>query len=174
MARMTSQTSGPPARAARRPVGPDRKMIPGCSAIRRASSTSRFAAEDNDIPGFAATKEASRSATGGSNLTGVAARLLMTTRSRFESHSSESKRRRHPLIQIIFGHGGVDLDGRQAKALRFLPKPFREHPIALEQVAQGPLRIAGLARDLPQRPPAFERSPAKARRRQQPDGVTGR
>ena len=31
------------------------------------------------MPGFAATKEASRSATGGSNLTGVAARLLMTT-----------------------------------------------------------------------------------------------
>jgi len=39
-----------------------------------ASSTRRLAAEDNDIPGFAATKEASRSATGGSNLTGVAAR----------------------------------------------------------------------------------------------------
>src|SRR5512146_2375066 len=76
---MTSQTSGPPARAARRPVGPDWKMMPGCSAIRMASSTSRFAAEDSDMPGFAATKEASRSATGGSNLTGVAARLLMTT-----------------------------------------------------------------------------------------------
>lgn len=39
-------------------------MIPGCSVIRSASSTSRLAAEDNDRPGFAAT--------GGSNLTGVA------------------------------------------------------------------------------------------------------
>src|SRR5258708_36082084 len=76
---MTSQTSGPPARAARRPVGPDRKMIPGCSAIRKASAASRFAADDKDMPAFAATKEASRSATGGSNLTGVAVRLLMTT-----------------------------------------------------------------------------------------------
>jgi hypothetical protein len=43
--------SGPPARAARRPVGPGRNMIPGCSPIRRASSMSRFAADDRDMPG---------------------------------------------------------------------------------------------------------------------------
>jgi len=61
------------------PEARDSGMIPGCSVIRRASSTSRLAAEDNDMPGFAATKETSLSATGGSNLTGVAGRLLITT-----------------------------------------------------------------------------------------------
>ena len=79
IARMTSQTSGPPARAARRPVGPARKTIPGCSVIRKASSTRRLAADDNDMPGFAETKDASLSATSGSNLTGVGDFLAMTT-----------------------------------------------------------------------------------------------
>ena len=65
--------------AGRRPVGPGRNVIPGCSLVLRASSTSLFVADDRDMPGFAATNEASLSATGTSNRTGVAVRLLMTT-----------------------------------------------------------------------------------------------
>ena len=60
-------------------MGPILKTIPGCSAIRSASSSSRLAAEDIDMPGLAATNETSLLATAGSNLTGVAERLLMTT-----------------------------------------------------------------------------------------------
>jgi len=44
-ARATSRTSGPLASAARRRVGPGRSTIPGYSLRRRASSTSRLAAE---------------------------------------------------------------------------------------------------------------------------------
>ena len=47
--------------------------------MRRASSTSRLAADDKDMPGLAATKDDSRSATAVSNRTGVAVRLAMTT-----------------------------------------------------------------------------------------------
>ena len=67
-----SLTSGPLASAARRPVGPGRNTVPGCSLMRRASSTSRFAAEDSDMPGLAATKEARRSTTAPSDRTASA------------------------------------------------------------------------------------------------------
>lgn len=40
---------GPPTRPARWPLRPARKTIPGCSFIRSASSTSRFAAEETDM-----------------------------------------------------------------------------------------------------------------------------
>jgi hypothetical protein len=49
-ARTTSHTSGPLARLARLPVGPGRNVIPGCSLVLRASSTSLFAADDRDSP----------------------------------------------------------------------------------------------------------------------------
>src|SRR5713101_1880620 len=68
---ITSQTSGPPARAALRPVGPSRKTTPGCSALRSPSSTRRLAAADSDSPGWEAAKDARRRATSVSNLTGV-------------------------------------------------------------------------------------------------------
>ena len=47
--------------------------------MRSATSRSRLAADDRDMPGLAAAKDHSRSATAVSNRTGVAARLLMTT-----------------------------------------------------------------------------------------------
>src|SRR5207245_9982078 len=71
IARIISHTSGPPARAARRPVGPSRNTTPGCSAVRSPSSTSRLAAADNERPGWDAANELRRRATSGSNLTGV-------------------------------------------------------------------------------------------------------
>src|SRR5205807_2310748 len=71
IARITSQTSGPPARAPRRPVGPSRNTTPGCSVVRNPSSTSRLAAADNERPGWDAANELRRRATSGSNLTGI-------------------------------------------------------------------------------------------------------
>src|SRR5947209_14948273 len=71
IARITSHTSGPPARAARRPVGPSRNTTPGCSVVRSPSSTSKLAAADNERPGWAAANELRRRATSGSNLTGI-------------------------------------------------------------------------------------------------------
>src|SRR5439155_846506 len=50
IARIISHTSGPPARAARRPVGPSRNTTPGCSAVRSPSSTSRLAAGVDELP----------------------------------------------------------------------------------------------------------------------------
>lgn len=74
---------------------------------------------------------------------------------------SEPEYFRHPLGQVIFGHRGVDPDDRQLETLRFLAEESGEHPVTLEQVTQGPLRIAGLIGDLPQRAPAGERGPAE-------------
>src|SRR5205807_9859970 len=71
IARITSHTSGPPARAARRPVGPSRNTTPGCSIVRNPSSTSRLTAADRERPGWEAANELRRRATSGSNLTGI-------------------------------------------------------------------------------------------------------
>ena len=53
---------------------------------------------------------------------------------------SQPERCCHPPGQILLGHGGVDLDGAQFETLRLLAEAFGEHPITLEQIAQGPLR----------------------------------
>ena len=95
---------------------------------------------------------------------------LPTPRSRL---SSESERLRDPVGQIILGRRDVDLDDAQFETLRLPAKAFGEHPIALEQVVQGPGRITGLPSDLPQRAPAVERSPAEAGRRQESDCMIG-
>jgi hypothetical protein len=53
---------------------------------------------------------------------------------------SEPERFGHSLGQIILGHRGVDRDDRQFQPPRFPARAFGEHPIAFEQVVQGPLR----------------------------------
>ena len=56
------------------------------------------------------------------------------------------------LGQVILGHRGVDLDGSQFETVRLRTEEFGEHPVTVEQVTQGPLRIAGLAGDLHSEP----------------------
>jgi len=77
---------------------------------------------------------------------------------------SEPEYLRHPLGQVIFGHRGADLDGRQFQALCFLAEKSGEQPVSLEQVTQCPVRITGLAGDLPQRSRSEPRLANAARR----------
>ena len=43
---------------------------------------------------------------------------------------------RHSHGQVIFGHRGVDLDGRQFEAFGFLAEEFGEHPVTFEQLTK--------------------------------------
>src|SRR4051794_3737414 len=104
-----------------------------------------------------------------------AALLTITYLNRYalpRSGGSQSERLRHSPGQVILAHRGVDLDDGQVQGLRLLVEAFGEHAIALEQVAQGSLRIAGLAGDVPRRAPAVEGGPPEAGRREEPDGLT--
>src|SRR5919201_2015244 len=84
---------------------------------------------------------------------------------------SEPERLGHASGQLILCHGGVHLDDAQAEAGGFRPDALGEHPVPLQQVGQGPLRVAGLRGDVPQRAPAGEGGAAEARCRAQPDRV---
>ena len=56
-----------------------------------------------------------------------------------------------PGDKLLLGHAGVHLDGGQAELPGLPAQPFGEHPVAFQQVVQGPVGIAGAVRDLPQR-----------------------
>ena len=56
---------------------------------------------------------------------------------------SESEHVRYSPGEIVLGRGGVDLDGGQPRPRRLFAQHVREHPVAFEQVAQGPSRVSG-------------------------------
>src|SRR5512135_2227117 len=68
-------------------------------------------------------------------------------------HGSQSECFGHSRGQVVLGHRRVDLDGRQLETLGFLAEEVGEHAIALEEVPQGPLRVAGLREKSPRRAP---------------------
>ena len=85
----------------------------------------------------------------------------------------QSKCFRHSSGQIIHSYRGVNLDGVQFQMLRFLMEAVGEHGIALEQVAEGSLRVACFPEKSPFRsPPGIEDSMTELGSREKPDSVT--
>lgn len=84
---------------------------------------------------------------------------------------SESESFGHAQAQIDLGHHGVYLNDVKLQRLRLLVEAFGKHPIAIQQVAEGPFWITGLPGDGPCRAPAFDRGPAELGSRQEPDGL---
>lgn len=86
---------------------------------------------------------------------------------------SESEHVRYPLGEIVLGRHGIYLDGRQSQTRRLLAEGVCEHPVAFEQVTQGPLRVTGFGEESPSRSaPALEHRPTEVGRREKPDGTT--
>src|SRR5262245_1746427 len=71
----------------------------------------------------------------------------------FDRRCLQSKRFRHSSGQIIRSYRVVNLDGAQFQMLRFLVEAVGEHGIALEQVAEGSLRVACFPEKSPFRSP---------------------
>src|SRR5262245_55399733 len=85
----------------------------------------------------------------------------------------QSKQFRYSSGQIIHRHRGVNLNGVQFQNLRFLVEVVGEHGIAIEQVAEGSLRVARFSDKSPFRsPPTIEHSLPELGSREKPNGMT--
>ena len=93
---------------------------------------------------------------------------------RINGAASESEYVRHSPGEIVLRRREVDLNSVQSQTCRFIAEDVREHSIAFEQVAQGPLRIAGPGEKSPRRSAAsLDHCVSKVGRRKEPDGTTG-
>ena len=124
----------------------NRTVVPFGSALERRSRTTYRPTVTPEgsthVDTFTGTTSSfSRTASGKVAVAAVVRRQVFT---------SESERFREPLGQAILGHRGIDLDDVQSETLRLLAEACGEHPVALEQVVQGRLRVAGPAGDVPQ------------------------
>ncbi|HKG47227.1 MAG TPA: hypothetical protein VKB02_10895 [Pyrinomonadaceae bacterium] len=80
---------------------------------------------------------------------------------------------RHSLNEIVLCHRGVDLDGVQSEARCLLAEDLGEHTVALEQVTQGPFRVAGPREKSRRRSaPTLDHCLTEVRHRQEPDGMS--
>jgi hypothetical protein len=103
----------------------------------------------------------------------IGARDIRTSVWRRVRRCLESKRFRYSSGQIIHSHRGVNLNGVQFQTPRFLVEAMSEHGIALEQVAEGPLRVACFPEKSPFRsPPAIDHSLTEFGCRDEPNSVT--
>src|SRR5262249_42192875 len=85
----------------------------------------------------------------------------------------QSKRFRHSSGQIIHSHRGVNLNAVQFQTLRFLVEAVGEHGIAIEQVAEGPFRVACFSKKSPLRSPTtIHHSLTELGSREKPNCVT--
>lgn len=85
----------------------------------------------------------------------------------------EPERFRHSAGEIVHCHRDVDVYDLQFQLLRLVVQTASEHGIALEEVAEGALRIARLPNKSPLKPsPAIEHRLTERGSRQQPDGLT--
>lgn len=85
----------------------------------------------------------------------------------------QSKQFRHSSGQIIHSHRWVNLNAVQFQTLRFLVEAVGEHGIAIEQVAEGPLRVACFPEKSPFRSPTtIEHNLTELGSREKPDSVT--
>src|SRR5262249_25587162 len=103
----------------------------------------------------------------------VGARDIRTSLWRRVHRCLQSKPFCHSSGQVINSHRGVNLDGGQLQRLRFVVEAVGEHGIALEQVAEGSLRVACFPKKSPFRSPStIEHSLTELGSREQPDSVT--
>src|SRR5262249_49700348 len=85
----------------------------------------------------------------------------------------QSKRFPHSSGQNIHSPPGGSLNAVQFQTLRFLVEVVGEHGIAIEQVAEGPLRIACFSKKSPLRPPTtIEHSLTELGSREKPNSLT--